>query len=494
MALTLDDFFQITIRLLVSAARPRELGRTLFVTPDTTLSGAGADRIMTFGSADEVDGVFPSGSTPREAAAIYFGQTPRPRPMQVARWRDTAVATTLTGGTAPVLAGLQAVSAGSFVAGGVAFTAIDLSTAADLAAVAMVVQTALRASTDARFSNAAFTFSGGRFLLSLPGGGDISGPFTDHTAGTALATLLGMSATANPTYRQGGVAETLEDALSAIRAIDDTATIIVGDPVIDGTADMVTLAEWANARPELVGCITNTDAASLVTNEAASQLALAYGAMYQVVATHTKQSDTFISMGVAALLSNMNLTLPESLLTLNLAPITGIVPDDYDLDERTELRRKNTNYYAWHDGVAAYAGGRTLAPGLFADTKYWMIWLYDRLRTSLLQHYQSTRAVRLTDAGMARQQEVAERVMAEGVVNGGLSPGFASPGLRQRIAQTIGKPAFDGYLENGYLGYTAPVSTQNQVDRDNRISLPLSLFGKLSGSSHSLAVGVTLEN
>lgn len=495
MALSLDDFFQISIDLQVSAATPRELGITLHLTTDPTLDAAGPGRIRTFGSADAVEAVFPADSEPVNAARVYFAARPRPRPLQIGRWNNASGAgTTITGGAHRVLSTLTGVSNGGFSLGGEDFTGVDLSGDSSLAEVATAIQTELRTSSDSRFSGALAVYNNGRFVITLPSMGDVGGVLGPPSAGVNLAPLLGLDAASGAVYRQGGPVETISEALAAIRAVNAAATILTLDPVTNGTQQMLDAAEWAGARDDLVGCITSNEEAALVPNETGSFLYRAWAASHQVVATHTKKMDSHASLGVAALLSQMNLTLPDALKTLNLATINGVEADEYNLDERTELRRKRANYYAFHDRVAAYADGRTLSPGLFADTKYWMIWLDDRMRVSLLQHYQATRAVRLTDEGMARQLAVADNVMAAGVRNGGLAPGYASPGLQQRIATTIRKPDFDGYLGKGYLGYIDPISYQTQVDRDNRISLPMSEFGKLAGSAHSLAVGVTLEN
>ena len=98
MALDIQDIVRVEAQIAPGGAAPREFGRTLLVTTDATLP-VDAGRVRVFATIDEVASVFPPGSSPVQAARVYFSQVPYPRHLVIGRWINTREPSRLTGGT-----------------------------------------------------------------------------------------------------------------------------------------------------------------------------------------------------------------------------------------------------------------------------------------------------------------------------------------------------------------------------------------------------------
>ena len=202
----------------------RGFGRTLLLTTDATLD-ASAGRVRAFASMDEVAEVFAPGSSPYQAAQVYFSQVPYPRNLVIGRWVDTSEPAQLTGGVplpleeitgrptvltggspasldtfhgrATVLTGgspasldtfhgratvvtgtgtvaslttLQGITSGTVTFLGQTVTGLDFSGDNDLDGVASTLQTALRAtsSTDLDNVEVAYDSAASAFVVTLP--------------------------------------------------------------------------------------------------------------------------------------------------------------------------------------------------------------------------------------------------------------------------------------------------------------------------------------
>ena len=116
--------------------------------------------MLEFTDLADVANTFATTSQEYLRAQFYFAfiskNITRPQRIGFARWGDAAVAPYVFGGEHVALAALQGITAGqmSITIGATteAFTGIDLSGAANLAAVATIVQTAVRTGTGTAFT------------------------------------------------------------------------------------------------------------------------------------------------------------------------------------------------------------------------------------------------------------------------------------------------------------------------------------------------------
>lgn len=114
MPTDLNDIVRVSATIAEQGLLRRVFGIGLFVTTDDTL-GSGARRVGVFPGTDAIaEEGFPVGSEPRDAADIWFQQSPYPKNLVIGRWFDTASNARLLGGTTGTLAALSAISDGAF--------------------------------------------------------------------------------------------------------------------------------------------------------------------------------------------------------------------------------------------------------------------------------------------------------------------------------------------------------------------------------------------
>ena len=223
---SLDSIVRVTARITEAPTdATARFGGALIVTQNTdVLAAAGENKIGHYANLAAVanDG-FSTSSEPYRAAVAYFGQTPAPPRLSIARWAKTAApsevvgsrthatpagvagsATRLVSGSQPAAATELAVPATPAIVGiGGAALSTSPSTASGNTAVATIasdLQTAFRAQSFAGANGITVTLEGTggdrRFVITVPAGVSI------RAAGLTgnLATLLGFNAASDPRY------------------------------------------------------------------------------------------------------------------------------------------------------------------------------------------------------------------------------------------------------------------------------------------------------
>ena len=199
------------------------------------------------------------------------------------------------------------------------------------------------------------------------------------------------------------------------------------------------------------------------------------------------------AVSMAGRLSSVAFSQAGSLITLAYKSLPGCTPDVLTATQRSELDRKNLNYYRAISGKNLVIGGSTLKPRTWVDVRYWVDWVKDAIRTDVFNLLTTSRRIPQTQTGITAIRDTITSVCEQGVRNGGIAPGQVSPALQARIAQAIGGD-FEGFLPNGYLIHIEPLSTQSQTSRDAREAPPISVFFKGSGAVHFVDIDLTFEN
>lgn len=207
-----------------AGVRTRDLiGRIITSNP---LVSPGA--VLEFRSATDVGTYFGTTSNEYKRAVDYFGyispSIAAPQLLSFSRWSELGNGAAIIGNNDPkVLAQFTPVNAGAFditVNGVVSHvTAIDLSAAASLAAVATAIQTRV---VSAGFVGATVTFAANRFTVQLAPTalGDIAA--TSVSVGAQdVAFIAGLTAAANAIDIKGVAAQTALDAFTASQDISD---------------------------------------------------------------------------------------------------------------------------------------------------------------------------------------------------------------------------------------------------------------------------------
>lgn len=492
MPFEISDVIRVSAEVRAGGVARKEFGRTLLLTVDATLSAGGAGKVQAFARMADVAEVFGSTTEPYQAAQIYFQQVPRPKNLLIGRWANVATPTTLTGGAHAALADLQAITDGSFTLGGQEYAGLDLSGVTDLAGVATALQTALRAGPDVRVDAVVVSYANSRFNLSIPDGSDVGGGFGAAASGTALGTPLGLS-DALATYRGGSEMEAVQEALTAIEALDDSFYFISIDKQFNGTDTAVDVAEWAAAR-RYMAFLGSSEGQALMPNDATSQLAEIAGLESPRAIGNWSTAQDYLGLSMAGRLSSVDFALPNSLITAKFKAAPGITPSVITESQKAELDRKRCNYYVRFSGNAIYTEGVTPKPGVWIDVQYFLDWMVNAVEVDVWNLLVSSPSVPQTPTGMQAIREKIVNVLEQGVTNGGIAPGTVSPDFILDIRQSTGNLEFDGVLTNGYLVYHTPLAAQSQTDRDARKSPPFKIWLKGSGAIHNANIALVFEN
>lgn len=207
-----------------AGVRTRDLIARLITSNPLVSPGA----VLEFRNAADVATYFGTASEEYKRSVDYFGyispSIAAPQRISFSRWSEAGNGAAVIGNNDPkVLATFTPVNAGAFniTVNGVTsnVTAIDLSAAASLAAVATALQTRVIA---AGFVGATVTYNANRFTIQLAAAalGDIS--VTPVSVGVQdVATKLGITAATNGIYIKGVAAQVAVDALIASNDITD---------------------------------------------------------------------------------------------------------------------------------------------------------------------------------------------------------------------------------------------------------------------------------
>ena len=146
--LPLDRIIRVTSTITATQPLRADFGRTLLVTSDDTLRPPHRTRV--YADIAAVGRDFETTSQPYIAAQKYFGVTPYPKNLVIGSWFSAAGNARIFGGRSPSeLAGLQAVTAGTLVVGGITTAAMDFSAQPSQSAVASVVESTVQAASTA---------------------------------------------------------------------------------------------------------------------------------------------------------------------------------------------------------------------------------------------------------------------------------------------------------------------------------------------------------
>lgn len=209
MALPVSRLVRASINLSPLAAATRTFG-ILMVAGDSDVIN-GLERFRTFTTINEVlEAGFSTTDPEYLAAALYFGQSPKPETMMIGRWLRTATAGLNNGGilsaSQQIITNFTSITSGGFkvtVDGVVkSLTGLNFSAAANLNAVAAIIDGAL--------SGASVTFDGSSFIV------------TSDTTGAGAYATGNITLSGNPSY---GVRATNTIQLTGQPSPADTVTI-----------------------------------------------------------------------------------------------------------------------------------------------------------------------------------------------------------------------------------------------------------------------------
>ena len=490
-SLSVSRIIAVSVTLTPAGAQAQSLKNLLLLGTSTVIDTVERSRNYTGLSGVAAD----FGTTAQEylAAARWFGQSPQPTALTIGRWINTAASGGLRcaplSATAQLMSAWNAITAGGFTytkdgAAATNVTGLNFSGAANLNAVAVIIQTAMSGSTCVwnasyqRFefgSNSVGINSSQGFLLPPTGGVDIS------------AMLGGLASSSGAYVFVGQAAET---ALAAVTLMDlnlgQRWYACVIPSAVD--ADHIAVAGFLQATDtKHIYGITTLSAGVLVavtTSDIASVLkALAYSrSMVQYSST-----DPYAVISALARILTTDFRAANTVITLKFKTEPGVVAENLNVNQVNAAEFKNCNMFLTYNNDTAILEQGVMCDGTFVDIVTGTDWLATDIQRSLYNLlYTSPTKIPQTDQGMQLLTTQVEASCAQGVINGLIAPGVWN-------SNGFGKLNQGDYMAKGYYVYAALVASQNQADRAARMAVPIQVAIKLAGAIHSASVAITVN-
>lgn len=459
-----------------AGVRLRDLILRLFTNNELVPPGSG----MEFTDADSVGAYFGTTSAEYLRAVFYFGFVgkliSKPNKISFARWVDVAVAPKVFGNTkVKALATFTAVAAGSLsldLGSGVqAVTAINLSAAGSLAAVAASLQTAIRAvaAGGVAFTGATVTYDAvtNRFNLvsgQAPGAGNIA--VNVSGVGTDLAPLLGWTAASGATLNKGSVIETLTTCLSNSAELSNNFASFAFIPALT-TIQVTEVATWNDVQNQMFLYCAKTDAASAVA------LSAALIGLSGVALTLSPLANEYPELLPAMVLASTDYSKRNAsqnymfqMATLTPSVLTAADANTYDplrvnYYGRTQTAGQPIDFY--QRGTLGGLPADAVDMNVYANE----IWLKDAAGAALMALLLNLGKVSANAQGKGQIVAALTDCIAKGLDNGVISVGKQlNVTQKLAVAQLTGDDL--AWLQVQNLGYWTSVVFQSYVTTDNR--------------------------
>lgn len=257
MALPVSNLVRVVINLSPLAASPRSFGVLMIAGDSNVISGA--ERFRTYLTIDGVAEDFGVNAPEYKAAALYFGQTPKPSTLMIGRWLRTATSGFNEGGLLSIqqklITAWNVISAGGFnisIDGSAqTLSGLDFSGQTNLNGVASVITSAL--------SGAVCAWDGTKFVITSSTTG----------AGARASGTVSLDTNPSPGARASGTI-TLSGQPSPADTVTINSTVVTfvagsptGNQVLIGADANATIANLqaflaASANAGLAACLYNT--------------------------------------------------------------------------------------------------------------------------------------------------------------------------------------------------------------------------------------------
>ena len=438
---------------------------------------------------------FSSTSPEYLAAVAWFGQSPQPTSLLVGRWAKTASAAQLI--CAPLTLANQALSAWTGVTTGsfkvtvngtlLTITGLNFSAQTVMSGVAGVIQTALQvalASTTCVW-DPVYT----RFVITSPttGTGSLITFLTAAGVGTDISAQMAGLATSSGAYVANGI--NAESALAAVTIFDTNWSDQWYGLIIPEASDSDHLVVAPFVETTIAAHfygVTQAEAATLTSGDTSN---ISYK-LKALGLNHTaSQYSSGSTVAVASLLGRMltvNFTGNNTAITGMYKQEPGVTAETLNVTQAANVASYNCNVFVAYNNSTSIIQYGNSASGQFIDTIIGVDWLKGNIQTALYNAlYTSTTKIPQTDAGMNMLATQIEAVLIQGVSNGLLAPGTWS-------GTGFGQIATGQWLSRGYYVYTPPMSSQTQVARAARQSVPFQIAAHLAGAVHTCSVQINV--
>jgi hypothetical protein len=478
---------KVDVVLSPQGAAVRNFGLLLLIGDSDVISGA--ERIRTYTDVDSVAADFGTSAPEYDAALLYFSQNPRPEEVQIGRWLRTATAGFLNGGilttAEKTMANWTSITDGTFTIefDGVSedVTGLDFSAQTNLNGVAAIITAAL--------TGGVMAWNGERFIATSDTTGvtsTVSYATTEGTGTDISAQLKLTSATADVPV-DGFAAETPLDAVIALYDIssDWYMSAFAADtmPIDDQLIDVAAFIQAASISRVLF--VTDTDTRELdaeyLTNISTRLQALEYN---RSAVQYSQNKYAMASM--AGILSGVDFDASNSALTVMFKTEPGVVAEKISETQANTLKQKRANVYVQYSTNNAIIQYGVMSYELYMDERQSFDWLQNAVQIAVFNLLLQSPKIGQTDAGITTICNAISGVLSQAVTNGMIAPGVWN-------GPSFGPLVTGQQLQSGFLVYAPPVSSQSQVDREARISVPIQCAIKLAGAIQEVDILINVN-
>ncbi len=488
MSLPVSRLVRSVINLSPLAAAPRSFG-ILNIAGDSNIIN-GLERFRTYGTYEGVlaDG-FPANSPEAKGAQLYFNQVPKPNTLMISRWLRVASAGFNQGAiltaTEQLIATWNAITTGglNITVDGVSkvLTGLDFSGAANLNAVAAIIDTAL--------TGASVVWTGSRFIITS----DTTGVSSIVSYGTGgggvnLTPLMKLAAAQSASLVPGYAAET---PAAYVAAMVNKSPLWYGlafeasvQPADADNLAVAAIIEALDLRRLFGVTITNTNVLdSAVTNDLASELsALNYRS------TFTQYSQN--AYAVCSLFGRMfsvNFEANRSTITLMYKQEPGVTGEELSNSQADTLKAKHCNVFVNYVNNTVIIQYGVVANGSPLDEVHGLDWFQDQVQTNVYNTmYTSKSKIPQTDNGVNIIVNAINQACDAAVNNALVAPGVWN-------ADGFGQLATGDYLKSGYYVFAQSVNLQSQADREARKAPPIIIAIKLAGAIQEVDIIINVN-
>lgn len=440
--------------------------------------------VAQFANSDSVGAYFGTTSEEYKRARAYFAFISKninsPKLMSFARWVSAAIAPMIVGDTiAKTLAAFTAITSGTLTindgATPVPVTALDFSTATTLTQVASILQTALRATSDAQLATATVSYNTNTNQFVLTGSNTGTGSLSATPTGlsTDVSALLGWT-TGGTVLVAGQTADTPDVAVSKSAAISDNfGSFIYCTPSTPLTNDQITaIAAWCDGQ-------NNKFMYSLATPLANLQTLYALIKGYSGVAINilsTTQANDYVEQSPCEILAATNYNNPaasQNYMFYQFASRNVTVSDDTTADT-VDASRGNYIGVTQSAGqqLAFYqrgvlCGGSTAAVDMntFANE----MWLKATFTANFMSLFLNVPEVPADDTGAAMLLAVMTPTITLAKTNGVIASGKTLTAVQQQYITSITGDA-NAWRQVQTLGYWLSITFTSQVNANSGLT------------------------
>jgi hypothetical protein len=353
---------------------------------------------------------------------------------------------------------------------------LDFSGAANLNAVAAILDTAITGATVVWDSNNA------RFVInSATTGATSTVSFASAPAtGTDITPVFRIASDDEGYIVAGVAAEALVDAVQELTNMSsDWYGLYVASNPVPTNDEVLAVAAYieGSGLSRIYGVTTQATAVldNVVTTDIASQLkALGYKRTF----VQYSSSNVHAAASIFGRAFTVNFDGSNTTLTIKFKQEPGVAAETLTSSQAATLRDKNCNVFVRYNNDTSIIQEGVMSNGFFFDEVHGTDWLQNDVQTAVWNLlYTSPTKVPQTDAGINQILTTINQRLEQGVVNGLIAPGvWNAPGF--------GAISQGDTLSSGYYTYAPPVATQSQADREARRAPVIQCAIKLAGAVH----------